>query len=303
MSGERETEQAVHIHPGEAEVIRILPGFPRRFASHRPFRHHSGDMRDALSDAIRNIVLPRLVAARRAKDQSLAACGRVVTQEDVNALLSHVATADHNLAEAMLDTLRLRGVSRQDILLDLFQPAAQRLGDQWLDDQCTFADVTLATGRLQRLMRSDAMPKMNHSPCRPGGRILIATMPGDQHSFGASVVEDIFRDAGWETLHWTGKDPALLAAAAASSRYDVIGLSVSEPHLLDGLQVLAGTLRRASVNAAAKVIAGGQAFTGGGAFSSAPTLASSYGLDAVIADARTAVGRVTALLEAPCGMA
>lgn len=290
MSGERETEQAFQIHPGEPEVLRALPGSTRRFASHRPFRHHSAEMRDALSEAIRNIVLPRLVAARKAKDQNLAACGRMVTDEDVSGLLSHVATADHNLAESMLAALRLRGVSRQDVLLDLFQPAAQRLGDQWLDDQCTFADVTLGTGRLQRLMRSDAMPKMSHSPCQPGGRLLIATMPGDQHSFGASIVEDLFRQAGWDTLHWTGNDPVRLAALAASARYDVIALSVSEPHRLDGLKALAGKLRRASANRAAKVIAGGHAFA------SASAQASCYGVDAILTDARTAVDRVTALL-------
>ncbi len=69
-------------------------------------------MRDALSEAIRSVILPRLVAARRARDIGLAHEGDRITEHDVAAMLADVLTPDQSVAEAMLTLLKLRGVSR-----------------------------------------------------------------------------------------------------------------------------------------------------------------------------------------------
>jgi MerR family transcriptional regulator, light-induced transcriptional regulator len=246
-------------------------------------------MRDALSQAIRNIVLPRLVAARQAKGQAAFQLGTQVTGRDVSAFLSHVMTADHSLASAMLTVLTLRGVSREDVLLELFQPVARRLGDMWRNDDCSFADVTLAVGRLQRLMRSDAMPKARATTDTIGGRVLIACMPGEQHTFGAAIVEDFFLSAGWETVLWSGADRATLEVVARSAAFDVVGISIGDPGNLIALKPLATALRAGAAPRVIGVLAGGHALP-------ATANAAELGVDAIVHDARAALPTAQTLL-------
>jgi MerR family transcriptional regulator, light-induced transcriptional regulator len=289
MSADRDANQG-RIFPGLDEVLPAGLKSSHRFKSRSFGRADSQDIRGALSEAIRSIVLPRLVAARRANDMALALDGSAVTERDVAALLSHVATADHNLAEAMLTVLALRGVSRADVLLELFQPVARRLGESWLDDDCTFADVTLGVGRLQRLMRSDAMPTPPRIAAAGGGRILVACLPGEQHTLGAAIVEDFFRSAGWDTVSWSGKDEATLEVVARAAPFDLIAISISDPHAVVDLAPIAGRLRRASSRSLAGILAGGRGVERG-------ATAAELGVDAVVHDARAAVPAARSLLR------
>jgi MerR family transcriptional regulator, light-induced transcriptional regulator len=269
----------------------MLHGQLHRLEQARSAPASGPDVRGALSQAIRNIVLPRLVAARNARDLALATYGRSITEQDISSLLAHVTTADQSIAEAMLTVLRLRGVPREDILLDLFQPVAQRLGDRWLSDQCSFADVTLGVGCLQRLMRSPAMPRTAPKSTVRHARILIACMPGEQHTFGAAVIDDLFRSAGWDTLQWAGQNPAILETVAAASPCDIIGISVGERMLLGELAPLAARLRRGGLARGTMLIAGGHAFD---AENARPA---DYGVDAIVHDPRAAVRTAEALLR------
>jgi MerR family transcriptional regulator, light-induced transcriptional regulator len=291
MSGERDTDRPFQMHPGDAEAPQTLPRHAKRLDLAGQADCVSSDVRGALSLAIRNIVLPRLVAARNAHDMALATHGRSITEQDIAALLSHVTTADQHLCEAMLTVLRLRGVSRQDVLLDLFQPVAQRLGEQWLSDECSFADVTLGVSRLIRLLRSDLMPRAIPHMKPQGLRILIASMPGEQHTFGGAVADDLFRSAGWDTMQWSGQDAAMLDAVVASSPFDIIGLSICNPALLLDLSGLAARLRRTCSGRATMLIAGGHAF---GNIMAEPH---AHGVDAIVLDVRQAVAKAHALLD------
>jgi MerR family transcriptional regulator, light-induced transcriptional regulator len=289
MSGDRDTEHA-HEPPGAAEASRLASIRSNRFDAAASHPWPAGDMRDVLSDAIRSIVLPRLIAAHSASGRPLPG-GEGVTEQDIAGLLTHVTTADHSLAEAMLAVLRLRGVRREDILLDLFEPVARRLGEQWLSDQCSFADVTLGVGRLQRLIRSDSMPAPG--PDAPGraGRILIASLPGEQHTLGVAIIDDIFRSAGWDTVEWTGREAADLEVVAASAPFDIVGVSIGDPRALHRLKPLTGRLRKVASRNLFGILAGGSAFRGPADYPAA------YGVDAIVRDARTAVAAARALLE------
>ncbi len=249
-------------------------------------------MRDMLSEAIRNIVLPRLVAASNAHDIALAHQGSGISEQDVATMLSHVMTPDHPVAEAMLTVLKLRGVSRADVLAVLFPAVASRLGDLWQRDRVTFADVTLAAGRLQRLIQSEAMPAPQTEPGRATGSILVCSLPGDQHALGAAIVDDFFRSAGWVTTLACGADARRLSAMAAGTAFDVIGISVTEPRRISELRSVARTLRNASSKRLVGVLAGGGAL----ATRARPE---SLGVDAIVHDARAAVPTAEALLIRP----
>jgi MerR family transcriptional regulator, light-induced transcriptional regulator len=291
MSGDGDTNHTFN-RPGSAEASRLAAGRAGRFGGRTVAARPARDMRDALSEAIRSIVLPRLLAARGAGGRTPRESGPAIGEHDIADLLSHVTSPDESIAEAALSALRARAVTRETVLLDLFTPAARRLGDQWLRDQCSFADVMLGIGRLKRLMRSDAMPKASHRRGAVTGRVLIASLPGDQHTLGAAIMEDLFASAGWDTLGWVGDDAGSLETIAAVAKVDIIGISISEHRTLQDLKPLTARLRQVMERRLVGILAGGRAFD------QAAGAAADYGVDAIVRNARRAIATAEAVMSA-----
>ena len=95
-----------------------------------------------------------------------------------------------------------RAISVESIFLDLLAPAARQLGTQWEADVTDFANVTLGVSRLQRIMRrlGDTFLQRDQ-PRQRGESALLTIIPGEQHSFGLSMVAEFFRRAGLEPVH------------------------------------------------------------------------------------------------------
>ncbi len=288
MSGNPDSETVFdQIHPGEAEVS---PKLPRRF---KRFDLEGAGItsRSLLEDAIRRVALPRLLAARAARKADTAKPASSVSQADVEQLLSHVIASDHHITEAGIMVLALRGLSREDILLNLITPVATRLHEEWLNDNATFADVTLAVSRLQRLLGSSAMPQAPLCAAATSGKILIAQLPGDTHSLGPAMVEDFFRNALWDTARLAPKADAEIVDRISRESFDVLALSVSRNADLSSIALLVRRLRRESANPRLVVMVGGQPFT------SNPGIWTRTGADATAPDPAAAVVVANTLLQ------
>jgi MerR family transcriptional regulator, light-induced transcriptional regulator len=275
------------ILPGTAEVA---PRLPRHF-NRLDQRELGIRSRDMLENAIRRVALPRLLAARAASCPDKHAIQSEINGCDVEQLLSHVTSSDHHVAEAAIMVLALRGVSRRDILLHLFTPVAQRLHQAWLNDDVTFADVTLAVSRMQRLLGSSAMPQAPVCAASISGKILIAQLPGDNHSLGPAIFEDFFRSALWETARLAPlSDPELVDHVRRES-FDVLALSVSRNCSLSSLALLIRRVRRESTNPRLVVMVGGQPLADN------PGIWKRTGADATAPDAASAVIIANTLLQ------
>lgn len=149
--------------PGSAEASRLALA-----ASHRFTPSGTGTMqpqlRDALSDAIRSIVLPRMLERRRALAAGNATDrhgdyeSRPIRDSDVAALLACVIAADPAPAMAVLESVKRRTANRDMILRELMAPVARGLYRLKREHRLTHADLTLGMGRLRSLVRSGAMP-------------------------------------------------------------------------------------------------------------------------------------------------
>jgi MerR family transcriptional regulator, light-induced transcriptional regulator len=183
----------------------------------------------------------------------------------------------------MIAGLRIRGVSVESIYLDLLAPAARELGRRWEEDLTSFSDVTVAIGRLQRLMRglSPGFGSEVEAPA-DGRRILLIPAPGEQHTFGLSIVAEFFRRAGWEVVGADGKEGLDTATLVRKEWYDVVGISVGVEARLDWLKSGIAALRGASRNRAVGVLVGGPVF------SLYPERAAEVGADATAPDGRQA---------------
>lgn len=185
-----------------------------------------------------------------------------------------------------------RGISAEAVLLDLFAPAARQLGDMWVDDSCSFVDVTLASGRLQHLIHVVSDRFLAPVPSRTGvGRILLSVVPGEQHSLGLIMLGEFFRREGWDlTLAPLGTASNHLMQMVTDEWFDVVALSVACDDHLPSLRCLVRDLRRNARNREVRVLVGGRIFDEEG------QLAGRLGADGFAPDATAAVQVASKLL-------
>ena len=168
---------------------------------------------------------------------------------------------DESIVLAHLLAIEQRGVSIARIYLDLFQPAARHIGDLWGDDRCSFVDVTLAIGTLQRMLRTFG-PVFHKNGRPPAGdrQALLLPLPGDQHTFGLSMVTEFFRRAGWSVWNTPLASREEIGEAVSTAWFALVGFSASTDRRLDELAGTIRLIRRQSCNANVGVMVGGPIF-------------------------------------------
>jgi len=159
------------------------------------------------------------------------------------------------------------GLGIETIYIDLLIPAARRLGDYWDEDLASFTDVTIGLGRLQQVVRAlgcktdDASGRQTHGNGPPEHSALFAPAPGEQHTFGLFIIEDVFRRAGWRTwMEMTAADDDVLDTVR-SHWFDIVGLSMSAATHVENVKAAIRSVRAASRNPDLFVLVGGRLFT------------------------------------------
>jgi len=107
--------------------------------------------------AIEMDIVPRLVQAHRARQipdvsdpvRAGGGLGDVQVREFTRLLIA----ADSARAFRRIEQLRADGATPEGLLLDLFAPAARRLGCLWEEDLCDFTEVTVGLWRLELASR------------------------------------------------------------------------------------------------------------------------------------------------------
>lgn len=233
---------------------------------------------------IEDDIIPRLIQAHRPNVAEPVAVEAVrPTAEDVASFAHLVLAPDDSGWLPVLDRLRAQGVQVDDIYLGLLAPAAAEIGRLWDEDLCSFTDVTVALGRMQRIMRTlSASFGCEVAPNSDGRRVLLLPAPGEQHTFGLSIVAEFFRRSGWEVMGDTERGAGDPASLVRGEWFDVIGISVGLETRLDWLKSGIAAVRKASCNRAIAVMVGGPLFV------IQPELAASVGADATAADGRQA---------------
>lgn len=253
--------------------------------------HAQADVRQRyqkLAMTLESSVIPRLVEAHQGGAEAV----RLVPDEITRFvdLLMHGSDAELNAA---VDALHRRGLAVQEIFLQMFTPAARKLGTYWDEDRCDFSTVTVCLGRLQRLLR-DWSPTFNqeHQATPNGRRVLLAQHQEEQHSFGLSMVAEFFRVDGWEVLGGVSGAVPDVAARVHRDWFDALGLSVGTEMRLDWLKEQVIRARAASRNRHIVVLVGGPLFL------VRPDLARCIGADAACEDGSLAPSTAEALMKA-----
>jgi MerR family transcriptional regulator, light-induced transcriptional regulator len=242
---------------------------------------------DILENIIENKIIPRLLLAHRpiitpATPASDAVAAKLT--ERVDQFAEIVINRDATESIQFFESQRAQGATIEQLFQDLLAPAARRLGELWDEDINDFMDVTRGFSHLQQIVNEFSTEFRNESRSPISSRrALIMPLPGEQHSFGASLVGEHFRSEGWRV--WGGPPRSLdeIVELVDGQWFDMVGLSVSK--LLDPEKVSADirAIRRASHNKGVAVLIGGRVFN------ETPGLARTVGADATAADGRQAV--------------
>lgn len=229
-------------------------------------------------------IIPRLVRAHRPVGESVPVVEPPPLDADcVQRFVSQVLADDEGAYLQDLLVWRQQGVSVEVLYLDLLAPAARLLGQLWEDDRVLFSDVTVAVGRLQRLLRSMSPAFGLEIDCPPDGRrVLLVPVPGEQHTFGLSMVAEFFRRAGWDVVCDLDGQAVDAATLVRQEWFDVIGLSAGVDLRVGWLQSGITAIRTCSRNRAIGVMVGGPVFAVD------PGLATRVGADACAVDGREA---------------
>lgn len=271
---------------GEDEVVGARPAWANTAAR--------------LSSLVRTIegeVIPRLVLAHRSGALPPLTFGFRPMLLDANAVAELADLAikhDATFLTTHVQQLRARGLATESLYLNLLAPTARRLGEMWDDDLCDFATVTMALWRLQQVVRNLSSSFVGEADAAgESQRVILASMPGEQHTFGLFMVAEFFRRAGWDVVDAPRRTRDELVGVIRSEPFAVAGLSLARESGLDELTGLIGAIRSASRNRSIKIMVGGPVFI------ERPELVRRVGGDATASDGRTAVDMAQDMLSIP----
>lgn len=198
----------------------------------------------------------------------------------VRALLS----PEDQVAEHFVDRLLESGVTPQSLYERCFTPAARILGEMWETDECSFYDVTVGTGRIQRMVR-ELSARFLAGQAFPGsaGRILLGRAPGEQHSLGISILAEFFVRDGWDVEMTSSIGSDGLLETVRESHYDLLGFSVAGVDRAAVMKREIQNVRRVSRNPDILILVGGQCITAD------PSWVERMGADGFAVDAAAAV--------------
>lgn len=235
-----------------------------------------------LSDVITRSVVPALMA----NHQLLGPNSRLgllhPSEADIRQLSALILGPDNADALEFIYSLRDRGVSLDDLHIELLEPTARYLGELWDVDQVDFIAVTLGVNRLQRIVHHFAELDQVHSYDEKR-RALIMAAPGEDHSFGSQIVQKFMTAAGWHVLTLSVSDSKTIIDLVSREWLAVVGFSIGRNTKISSLRDLIGSIRKNSSNPSIGVMVGGPSVV------EQPDLVERLGADGTAANAVSAV--------------
>lgn len=249
---------------------------------------------DKINTIIEGDIIPRLMMAHSSGGKGAAAEDRLREIEPADAagfaVLPLELEADGLLKE--IERFLDKGVSVDAIYLDLLAPSARTLGEMWDRDECDFIDVTMGLWRLQEVMREVAMRAPGGGPAALDRKAaLFSAMPGDVHSFGTLMIEEVFARAGWESEALVKPERRELLDRLSRRHYDLVGLTIARDCPSSALANLIKAMRSVSANPEIPVLIGGRVINEN------PAMVGEVGADGTGIDARAALATAERLVH------
>lgn len=173
----------------------------------------------------------------------------------VKQLHSAVTHPDSSRREAVVADMLEARLSKDDIAERIIPEVARRLGQEWCEDQSSFAMVTIGVARLQAMLR-DLTPRHNDNISKRSPGTSVAVIATEDHTLGAMVLARIVRRLGASVRLIVGKSDSEAIACINAGSYDGVMISAACVDRLPRVKSLVDKLKRANT-ADIPVIVGG----------------------------------------------
>jgi MerR family transcriptional regulator, light-induced transcriptional regulator len=255
----------------------------RRQAGCELLRAGADRCRAYLIETLQAEIIPRMVSASRAaqaRSGEPACNGRFrVTAQSVAQFTRSVLAKDTSPALAYVEIAMSQGLPLEAIYLDLLAASARHLGLLWDDDLIDFAEVTIALGRLQQIVRElDQRAPCGVGPPADRHRALILPVLGNQHTFGSLMAGEFLRRAGWGVRSLAPRSSGELTNLLREQWFAIVGFSASCDGQLSVLSDQVRQAREASRNRRIGIMVGGPVFA------ASPQLVAKVGADGTALD-------------------
>ncbi|MFL5578751.1 MAG: B12-binding domain-containing protein [Gemmatimonadaceae bacterium] len=158
----------------------------------------------------------------------------------------------------VMDEGLARGLSVEELLLGVVQPAQERIGELWQQNRVSVAQEHLATAISQLVVTH--LYQYLKAGAANGKVVIVACAEGEQHELGARMASDFLEMAGFSVRFLGANVPAeSLALMVAAVRPDVVVISASTTLCFPGLRRSVEAVR-ARVGDSIPILVGGTAF-------------------------------------------
>jgi methanogenic corrinoid protein MtbC1 len=215
--------------------------------------------RDWIEDRLLNTILE--TGALELKPHSSAHLTWQTIEDHADDFVALITRDGPQKTEQYIAELLNLGMGVDAIVLELIPRIARKLGDQWVSDSLSFTEVTIATGRLQKLIYSlDHLFQETRTNPSTAHSILVTAAPGSHHTLGPLILSNYFTWAGWSVLSESAPSQRYIETTVASKSLTAIALSVADYDQLDQLPKLIQAIRSKSLNPAIIVLTGGSLY-------------------------------------------
>jgi methylmalonyl-CoA mutase cobalamin-binding domain/chain len=247
--------------------------------------------------------LARLAARAIALLSSERGVARPSAEARLGLLCDAFLSERESTRHAILARMRKEGVSVEDIVDVVLPEVARNAGRLWMEDEISFADVTIITARLQETVRAlgrvrrdnpaedraGAFGSTSSSSLNARKRVLLIIPRPEEHTFGAFVVADQIRRHGFEVDIAMDLHPRQVAEKVRKTRYHMVGITASGRRSLASAKELVEIIRTFATRVT-HIVLGGSIVEGG------TNLKAMTGVDHVLFDVPSAL-RACGLLE------
>ncbi|MEM8592897.1 MAG: B12-binding domain-containing protein [Pseudomonadota bacterium] len=162
--------------------------------------------------------------------------------EVVAAFCTELLASDTYAGARFVERAMEQGATLNDIYLGYMTEAARHLGRLWQRSEASLFDVSLATARMQAIVRVLSMQASAQLPLK-GRAAVFVQVPDEPHVLGLKIATDLYRRAGWDIALLVGMDHGEILKRIQKMDVGLVGLSISGQHAAPSLSALVMAMR------------------------------------------------------------
>lgn len=228
-------------------------------------KHFSGKLKvqDLIADALANEIIPSIVNSKAAMSfqKPYAPLSNKRSEQFLADFSNVLISGDKDSAVRMTKDFLREDPSVTNLFLGLYTNSARLLGEMWVEDLCSFGDVTIGLTILHDLVRQNTQRlRLELEPTKHDTAMCLSPIPGQEHVFGTFMLEAFLLAKGYDVETSLAQTREVFLNHIATKEYNIIALSVAENNQVEECKKLIQSIRNMSLNQDIKILVGGYPF-------------------------------------------